>query len=271
MRGFLFYTFKEFYFSIVNFIFMIPKIKRIVHGISVRIFPSYMGYIIRPKGEGYFDAKTIVKEAVQKGLSVPEYLETTNRGGVGKRRDEIISCLQDLNVLPIVNRIVEIGAGTGMYLEKFLEICKPAIYEVYETNPGWVNYLQHTFSTKTKLKVHNAKGDSLHETANDSADIISAHGVFVYIPVIITFQYLQEAVRVCKQNGYIIFDCFTDRIFTVSEILEFRKKNPGYDFPVIIKEQMIEEFCTMFNLEKFYTFDVNYHYSKSTYFILKKL
>lgn len=250
---------------------MSAKIKTLIHNLLIRLFPSYMGYHIKPKGPGYFSAKYVVKQATLKGISIAEYLETANLGGVGKRRDEIIYELEQLNVFHPCNRIVEIGAGTGMYLEKFLEKCKPEVYEVYETNIGWNRYLKEAYSDKTRLILHNATGDSLHDTDDNSTDIITAHGVFVYLPVIITFQYLQEAARVCKQNGFIIFDILSDRIFTVSGILEFRKNNPDYDFPVIIKELLIEEFCTMFNFKKVHSFDVTYHYTKSTYFILQKL
>ena len=204
-----------------------------LHNLMVRIFPSFMGYTIKPKGLGYFNAKAVVKQARHAGLSVTEYLENSNLGGVGKRRDEIINALQERKVLYPCKKIVEIGAGTGMYLEKFIEICKPDVYEIYETDKGWTKYLKKTYSHKTRLKVHNAEGDSLRDTADNSADIISAHGVFVYLPLIHTFQYLQEAVKICSQNGLIIFDFFSDRIFTVSEVLAFKKKNPQYDFPVI--------------------------------------
>ncbi len=106
---------------------MLAALKKFAHPVMVRLFPSFMGYHIQPKGQGYFNAKTIVNEAGKQGLSVTEYLETSNYGGVGKRRDEIISSLQNLNFLPVCKRIVEIGAGTGMYLEKFIDICHPEI------------------------------------------------------------------------------------------------------------------------------------------------
>jgi len=247
-------------------------VKKIVHSILVRTFPSKMGYNIKPKGEGYFHAGTIVQKANKKGLSVAEYLEKYNIGGVGKRRDEIILKLKDAGVMKQCEAIVEIGAGTGMYLEKFIAHCNPSKYEVYETDKGWSKYLSFKYTSQhLHLKVHNADGSSLQFTADNSSDIVAAHAVFVYLPIVITIQYLQEAVRVCKKNGHIIFDCFTDGVFTFDEISNFSIVNPNYTFPVIITEELINQYCTKFNLQIVSSFNINYHLTQSTYFILKKL
>ena len=251
---------------------MIAMIRRVFRAILIRTFPSKMGYAIRPMGQAYFESKHIIKNAKAAGLSVGEFLEMSNVGKVGVRKDEIILKLKDASVLTPCNSIVEIGAGTGMYLEKFIEICKPDKYEVYETSVGWVKYLREKYSSVIPFFIlHKADGFSLNTTQSKSADIIAAHGVFVYLPVVITVSYLQEAARVCKVGGYIVFDCFTDRIFTLSEIIRFREINPEYDFPVILKEEIINEFCTQYSLEILTRFDVNYHLSKSTYFILRKI
>jgi hypothetical protein len=47
-----------------------------------------------PKGLGYFSARDIVKEARQNNLTLCEYLEQNDIGGVGKRRDLIITALR---------------------------------------------------------------------------------------------------------------------------------------------------------------------------------
>ncbi len=38
---------------------------------------------------------------------------------------------------------LEIGAGTGMYLEKVIDLYSPRTYEVYETAIDWVAILKH--------------------------------------------------------------------------------------------------------------------------------
>ena len=245
-------------------------INRAIYAVSRNLL-NKMGYAIKPKGEGYLDAQSILKAASKENIPVTEYLEKNNIGGVGRTRDDVINVLQHKNVFSDCEKILEIGAGTGMYLEKFIELCTPNTYEVYETNLGWSEYLKHRYNRLTDLKVHNADGSTLAYTNNDSVDKVTAHGVFVYLPIIITFQYLKEAFRVCKNGGQIIFDCFTDRIFTADEILRFREVNPHYDFPVVIPEKAIIDFCTRFNLVIESQTDIPYHSTYSTYYILRKM
>jgi ubiquinone/menaquinone biosynthesis C-methylase UbiE len=186
---------------------------------------------------------------------------------VGKRRDKIIAKLVETGVMTPCQRIVEIGAGTGMYLEKFIELCKPEKFEVYETNPGWGRYLKETYST---LILHDADGRTLSHSSDNSADLVTAHAVFVYLPIVRAFEYLVEAVRVCRSGGFLIFDCFTSSTFTLEEILSFRTKSGGYDFPVVIDAARITEFCARYSLKLIASFETTYHSSKSTYFVIQK-
>lgn len=248
------------------------KLKQFAYNIAVRLFPSRMGYIIKPKGEGYFNAKTIVAQARDQGMGVVEYLEKENIGGVGKRRDLIVDQLRLFGVLDGSQTILEIGVGTGMYLQQFIKFARPAKAEVYETDPGWSKYLNEEYASKVSdLKVHNADGFSLRYTADSSVDLVSAHGVFVYLPIVVTFQYLQEAVRVCKTNGTIVFDFFSNRIFTPDEIIRFKTVNPYYDFPVVIDESAIQNFCEAHRLRLVAHFDVPYHQTHSTYYVVTKI
>ena len=52
------------------------------------------GYTIENKGRAYLNPDQIVREARNRDLSVCEYLERFNIAGIGRRRDAIISSLQ---------------------------------------------------------------------------------------------------------------------------------------------------------------------------------
>ena len=236
----------------------------------VRSAVSAAGYTLTPKGNAYFDADVIIKAAAAAGCSVPDYLDRFSVGGLGKRRDEIMEKLIVSGAVKPCEAIVEIGAGSGMYLERFVELCRPARYEVYEPNRGWKRYLRDTFRSRANLLLHDADGRTLNQTADESADLVTAHGVFVYLPVVVSLEYLREAVRVCRVGGFLIFDCFTSDTFGLDEILSFREHSGGYDFPVVINAAVIDAFCSRFCLKRAASFDMTYHAAKNSYFVLQK-
>jgi SAM-dependent methyltransferase len=230
---------------------------------------NIFGYKAVPKGLGYLSAREVVTKARQKNLSLCEYLEENNVGGVGKRRDLIINALQQYLPLRLTN-VLEIGAGTGMYLERIVELCSPTTYEVYETSLEWVGYLNQVYSERTGLKCHNADGSSLRGTTSASVDAAFCHGVFVYLPLITTIGYLEEMVRVTKPEGWIIFDCFLTQNFGVDIVKQWQSDPYRYTFPVAISEDLIKEFLAKYGLICVGRFDTPYHASFSTYFVLRK-
>ncbi|HMG16669.1 MAG TPA: class I SAM-dependent methyltransferase [Saprospiraceae bacterium] len=244
---------------IINYFFYKP-FKRLV---------NHFGYEVQviPKGLSYFDPKIEVSAAKEKNMSLCEYLETFNKGGVGKRRDFIISKINYF--LPAkFEKILEIGAGTGMYLEKILEIYKPIQYEVYETNIGWTKYLKEEYGSRTNLICYNADGKTLKDTESNSVDIVFCHAVFVYISIVTIYSYFEDMVRVCKPGGYIIFDCFTSKNFEIDILKNWLKA--GVFFPVVIADYTLEEWILKAKLVLHHKFNANYHESYTTYFILQK-
>ncbi len=227
------------------------------------------GYKIENKGLGYLDPIKVVEEARSRNLTLCEYLERFNIGGVGQRRDAIISTLQQY--LPKqLDTVLEIGAGTGMYLEKVIDLYSPRTYEVYETAIDWVAYLEAQYSQRTRLICHNANGTTLHNTKAASVDAVLAHGVFVYLPVIASFGYLEEAVRVLAPKGILIFDCFIAEHFGVDIIKQWQNDPYKWTFPVLISQSLVTEFAARYGLTLIATFHINYHASFSTYFVLHK-
>ncbi|MCE0497077.1 MAG: class I SAM-dependent methyltransferase [Methylacidiphilales bacterium] len=239
-----------------------------INGVLNRML-NFWGYKAIPKGFGYFSPENVVRKAHESNLSLCEYLEKNNVGGVGKRRDLIINTLRQY-LPPKLQNVLEIGAGTGMYLEKIVENHSPTRYEVYETSWEWVKYLNQTYAGKTGLKCYNADGSSLRQTASESVDAVFSHGVFVYLPVIKTFGYWEEITRVAKPGGWIIFDCFLTRYFNVDVLEQWQNDSYHWDFPVIISEELIEEFLMRYGLTCVGRFNAPYHAAFSTYFILRK-
>jgi SAM-dependent methyltransferase len=249
---------------------LISKIKWRLKKYDFRYFAGKLGYVVQPKGLGYFKAEEIISKAKEAGQSICSYLENNNIGGVGKRRDEIISTLKAKNVFDNVSSVLEIGAGTGMYLEKTVEIAAPQEYFVYETAKDWTDYLSSLTFDKTKIFCEKADGKSLVQTKSNSIDLVLSHAVFVYIPALSTVRYIQESARVCKPGGLVVFDCFTNEIFQLDTCELWLHDNYGYTFPVILNEGLILQTATASGLKLQGTFDVKYHASSTRYFIFKK-
>lgn len=69
-----------------------------------------------------------------------------------------------------INWVVEIGPGSGRYVEKTLSVCSPSRYEVYETAAKWGSYV----AKKSNVLLQPTDGRSLTATPNESADIVQA-------------------------------------------------------------------------------------------------
>ncbi|MBS1627466.1 MAG: CDP-glycerol glycerophosphotransferase family protein [Bacteroidetes bacterium] len=215
----------------------------------------------------YIDATVTENEAKKLKLSICEYLESKNTDTrkIG-RRDRIIE--QMLKYFPNNKiSILEIGTGTGMYLEKLLHL-SIANYDVYEVNDGWKQYLKRNYENNI-VHIIDADGISLKQTKNESIDIVHAHAVFVYLPIIQIMQYFKEAARVLCKGGLFIFDVINDKDLKVKDALNWHQA--GYDFAVITPHAFIEDFCLSYNLKITSTFQEIYAGSTSTYYILTKI
>lgn len=154
---------------------------------------------------GYISAKETVLEAKKQNLSVCDYVERqwNQQGATQKVIDQIMKC-GVFSIAP--QNVLEIGAGTGRYTEKVIGLCNTQKYEIYETAKDWADWL----SKKYDVITYDCDGKSLSFTRDKSIDILYAHGVFVYLPFLITMGYFKEIIRVMKDGGYVIFDIYSE-------------------------------------------------------------
>lgn len=135
--------------------------------------------------QGYISTKETVSAAEREKLSICDYVEKlwAKQGDTRRVIEQMASC----GAFGITNpNVVEIGTGTGRYLEKVLEKCKPTKYESYETARDWAEWLQSKYPIVVS---HEADGVSLKQTLANSVDLIHAHGVFVYLPFLASYRY----------------------------------------------------------------------------------
>lgn len=231
-----------------------------------------LGYRISPSAQGYFIAEEVISAATKHRLPVPEYLETVDLGGVGKRRDFIIDQLLARHSIDYGGSLLEIGSGTCMFLEKIAEATRPSRVEIYEPDRGWRRYAKaHLGELFLELSAWNANGRSLDCTRSESIDTVYAHGVLVYTPLLVSWGYMEEAGRVLKPGGLFVFDVFLVDNSLQSVIMAFRASNPaGSDFPVFLQRSWIDDAAQTLGFKIEASFKTPYHGIESTYIILRK-
>lgn len=218
---------------------------------------------------GYIDAKTTIAAARNANLSVCDYREGLESDCRKKgRRDRIISAMEAYGVLGEGITVCEIGAGTGMYLEKIIRHCRPVCYEVYETALDWVAFLGETYGPSTDLKLYMADGYTMKFSADNSCNLVHAHAVFVYLPMLQVIDYLNECARVCAPGGYIVFDCFLADTFSYDDVKSWQATE--WRFPVVIPRSIITEWATENSLALHGEFREIYGESHVEYSIFRK-
>jgi phospholipid N-methyltransferase len=155
----------------------------------------------------YIPFQGTIDAANRAALSIGDYVDSVMNGVPGSSQSTIDK-MASLGVFSKpMQTIVEIGPGTGRYLEKTLKTARPQRYEIYETARSWAEYLVETHQV-----IHQrTDGYTLSKTADQSADMVHAHKVFCGVPFMVTCCYLHEIVRAVRVGGWAVFDVLTER------------------------------------------------------------
>ncbi len=232
---------------------------------------SRTGLAVTRTGQGFIDADRTVAAARAAGLSVCEWLEAGEADPRKKgRRDHIVERLRLAGALEGLHSVCEVGAGTGRYLEGVLRRSCPETYEVYETDPGWVRYLESEFGHRPSLSLvcHPADGRTLGSTRTNACDLVHAHGVFVYLPLLQSIGYLRECVRVCRPGGHIAFDYLPERVLGWRDVQGWLAG--PHRFAVCIPSALLEELAAALGVELVQRFEVPYGPGVAEYLVWKK-
>jgi ubiquinone/menaquinone biosynthesis C-methylase UbiE len=204
-----------------------------------------IGLKLSRRGHDWGDVSTFIPfdetmvEAKKSGLPLGEYIDA--RQGVAGATQTTIDEIKKLAVFEQpIHSVLEIGPGTGRYLEKTLRECSPERYEIYETASDWAAYL----SEKYPVLSQPTDGTSLRATPTASIDLVQAHKVFSTITFATTAGYWCEMDRVIKPGGYIVFDAMTERCLS-SAIVEAwaRRGMPSHSsYPAAMPSKTITSF-----------------------------
>jgi hypothetical protein len=176
----------------------------------------------RPFSE-FIEFKKTLKEAKTANLSVGELIERRHAEGPRTALDETMDGLASLGLFKCpIERVCEIGPGSGRYLERIIKRMQPRSYEIYETSAEWRQWLveQHGVTAKT------CDGRTLSETESNSVDLIHAHKVFPGLPFLCTVSYFQEMTRVVSDGGWVAFDIMTEGCFSREHLQAWFDEKP---------------------------------------------
>jgi phospholipid N-methyltransferase len=172
----------------------------------IKDFAKFLGFDIVPiRKHAYIDAKEVITKAKLSGKSICEYVEEL--WNIKGNTDAICSRIKQSGALKHCTEVCEIGPGTGRYLERILKEVKPSYYHIFEIDPDWRDWLKNTYN----VVAHPADGHSLSSLNDNQVGLVHAHGVFVYLPFLNSFEYFKEMIRKCDNKGYIVFDIYSDK------------------------------------------------------------
>lgn len=156
--------------------------------------------------DDFLPFEATMRAARSAGMSVGDYLDEVMNGTPGATQSTIDE-LRALGVFAADPRtVLEIGPGSGRYLEKTLKECSPSRYEIYETAAPWADHLVDTF----KVVAQPTSGTSLAPTPDGSVDLVQAHKVFNTVTFLSASRYFFEMARVTRPGGRIVFDVMTE-------------------------------------------------------------
>jgi SAM-dependent methyltransferase len=164
--------------------------------------------------QDYIPLKKTLADAENAGMPLGDYIDL--RFNVPGTTQKTIDNMADLGVFSgKVDRVCEIGPGSGRYLAKVVELCKPSRYEIYETSKDWREWLAQKYG----VILQNTDGASLSSTPSQSLDLVHTHKVLYGNPIITIGRYLFEMARVVKDGGHVVFDLVTEDCLT-DDLLE---------------------------------------------------
>jgi hypothetical protein len=171
-----------------------------------------MGHKPKPRPFSEFIAfKETLKAAKAAGLSVGDYIESKRKTGSRTPTEQTIDGMASLGVFDHpLERICELGAGSGRYLERTIAKSHPRHYEVYETSTEWRNWLVEQHG----IVARRCDGRTLGETESGSIALVQAHKVLIGLPFLTNVSYFQEMIRVVQSGGWIVFDIMTEECFS---------------------------------------------------------
>jgi len=173
-------------------------VNRVLRPFGVQII---RGHSSDPAIQPFLSARKTLAAARRAGMSVEDYIDRYS-AAPGATVETVDALLRLADFREKVERVCEIGAGSGRYAARVIISEYPDTYEIYETAGDWLPRLR----SLPNVVLQPADGHTLSATPSGSVDLVHAHKVFVYLPLVVTIGYLDEMARVVRPGGIVAFD-----------------------------------------------------------------
>ena len=195
-----------------------------------------------PKENGYYNFKKLKENADSKSMSVCEFLqEQANTCGCFESVISKIKSFVPKDTLGDLNAL-EIGGGTGCFIEETIKQFKIKNYESYEVHTEWSEYITQRYN----LIQRKCNGYNLNGTADNSIKLLLSHGVFVYLPFRVTLSYFHEIIRVSDRKAVVVFDYYSFEDMLTDKQESYFKNNPN-TYQVFLDDLFVKNFFSNHN------------------------
>jgi SAM-dependent methyltransferase len=225
--------------------------------------PPIVMKVLRPprRSGGFISATETIAAAKAAGLSVSDYVNRDQpRSGTA-----LLDKLCELKLIgPETKSVVEIGGGTGSCLEALLKRCRPTLYQVYEIDAEWSAWLAKTYP----IEACPADGRSLKSTSSRSCDFIHSHGVFVYLPFLVSYCYFKEIARVAAPGCVVTFNVFSEECLDAETAEKWLAS--GYEHVCLLSSAYVKNFFEANGFRFVNSFISPYGPGKSEYLVFRR-
>ena len=185
----------------------------------------------------FISLRKTLSGAEKAGLSVGDYID--NSFNLPGATQLTIDKMAELGVFnQKIERVCEIGPGSGRYIEKTKILCHPEYYEIYETAIDWRNWLVNRYH----VTAYEADGTSLAQTPTSSIDLVHSHKVFTGLGFLTILKYFDEMARVTRERGKVVFDIVTEECFDQNVIRDWLSAEVDWANCMIPKQLAINFF-----------------------------
>jgi hypothetical protein len=153
-------------------------------------YPHYTSGMCLGKGD--------LERAERKGVD----LHTLAKPKLDITNELLSRILPDSFFLSKPERICEVGGAWGATIKHLKERFQPVEYQNYEPDVDYSRWVEENLGAKAMP----VDGETLSGTIDQSMDMVIANNVFIFLPVLKIWSYMQEMKRVVRKNGIILFN-----------------------------------------------------------------